>query len=237
MLRSRLTNILLILLLPICAFPQKADSVRADSVQKHSYIPTGIRVGTDLISIFKTQYQNDFTGWEVNADIDFYRYFLALDYGSWGRTFSSDSGSYSNDGTYWRAGIDVNFLVKDKDRNMFFIGARYGKANFSEDLYIYAYNPFTGTNSYVSQDYGHSGINARWLELTTGLRVKIWKVIWMGYTARLKFGLKYDDTEKIIPSDVPGYGRTDKDSYWGFNYQIFIRIPVKKQPKLFIEKK
>ncbi len=221
------------LLFSVRAFPQKADSVRADSV--HSYVPTGIRIGTDLVSLFKTQYQNDFRGWEVNADVDFYRYYLVLDYGSWGRTFSSDAGHYSNDGTYWRAGIDVNFLVKDPERNMFFIGARYGKANFAENLNVYAYNPFDSI--FVSQDYAHSGIKAHWFELTTGLRVKIWKMIWMGYTARFKFGLKYDDTEKIIPSDVPGYGRTEKDSYWGFNYQVLIRIPLKRQPALLKETK
>jgi hypothetical protein len=234
--RLRLINISLLSLLSTLAFSQKSDSVRADSVIRHSFIPTGIRVGTDLISLFKTQFQDDFNGWEVNADVDFYRYYLAVDYGAGGRTFLSDSGNYSNDGTYWRVGIDVNFLTKDPDRNMFFFGARYGKANFSQNLTVYAYNQFA--NKYEELEYYNSGVNANWIELTTGLRVKIWKVIWMGYTARFKLGLNYDNTEDIIPSDVPGYGRTYKDSNWGFNYQIFIRIPVRKeQPVAFKLKK
>lgn len=225
-----------LLAITVSGFSQEADSVRADSVVRSSYIPTGIRIGTDLISIGKTQFQDDFTGWEVNADVDFGRYYLALDYGSWGRSFASDtSGNYSNDGTYWRAGVDVNFLLKDIDRNLFFVGMRYGRANFSEDLTVIAYNPVTRERENLP--YSHSGVTARWFELTTGLRVKIWKVIWMGYTARLKFGLKHANTADIIPSDVPGYGRTNKDSYWGFNYQIFIRIPVRKQPPVIFEKK
>lgn len=229
MLRLRLIEILLFSLLSTFAFSQKKDSVRQDTVTLRDYIPTGIRIGTDLISLVKTQYQSDFSGWEVNADIDFRRYYLAVDYGSWSRTFKSDSaGNYSNDGTYWRVGIDVNFLLKDIDRNMFFVGARYGRANFSENLNVFAYNQFTET--YEDLNYYHSGINARWFELTTGIRVKIWRVLWMGYTARFKFGLKHDETENIIPSDVPGYGSTYKDSNWGFNYQIFIRIPLRKSP-------
>ena len=233
MLRFLLINISL-LLISVASFAQRPDTVVLDSLGKINYLPTGIRIGTDLISIGKTQFQNDFKGWEVNADIDFYRYFLALDYGSWGRTFSSDSGNYSNDGTYWRAGIDVNFLVKDIDRNMFFIGFRYGRARFSEDLTVYANNWFPPVDVLVSTPYTHSGVNARWFELTSGLRVKIWKIIWMGYTARFKFGLKYDaNTADIIPADVPGYGRTEKDSYWGFNYQIFIRLPLRK-PQVII---
>lgn len=225
MLRLRLINISLFTLVSSFVFSQNNDSIRADSVIKPSYIPTGIRLGTDLISLVKTQYQNDFSGWEINADVDFRRYYLAVDYGSWSRSFESDSGNYSNDGTYWRIGVDVNFLLKDVDRNMFFLGARYARADFSENLNVYAYNKFTG--SYEDLNYHHSGIHARWFELTTGLRVKIWKMIWMGYTARFKFALKHDETNEIIPADIPGYGRTNKDSYWGFNYQIFIRIPVR----------
>jgi hypothetical protein len=234
MLKLLLINILL-LTLSIGVFSQNADSVQADSLKKHSYIPSGIRIGTDLVSLIKTQVQDNFNGWEINADVDFNRYYLNFDYGSWARTFSSDSGSYLNDGKYWRVGIDVNFLLKDPDRNMFFIGFRYGKANFSENLFIDTYDPFTLGR--VTTNYSHSGIKANWFELTTGIRVKIYKIFWMGYTARFKFGLNYDDTEEIIPSDVPGYGRTDKDSYWGFNYQIFIRIPLREQPALIVKKK
>jgi hypothetical protein len=234
MFRLLLINILLTVATSIAV--AQADTVVVDSLTRISHIPTGIRIGTDLISIGKSQFQDNFTGWEINADVDFYRYFLALDYGSWGRTFKSDTaGQYANDGTYWRAGIDVNFLVRDIDRNMFFIGFRYGRANFSENLNVIAYDEITKQS--VTLDYSQSGNKAHWFELTSGLRVKVWKMLWMGYTARFKFGLKYGASENIIPSDVPGYGRTEKDSYWGFNYQIFIRLPLRKQQVLIFPSK
>ena len=232
MFRLVLVNILL-LSMACSVLAQEDDSVSVDSV-RISFIPTGIRIGTDLISIGKTQFQSDFSGWEVNADIDFHRYFLALDYGSWSRNFGSKgekSNYYENDGTYWRVGADVNFLLKDIDRNVFFIGARYGRANFSEDLDIYTSNDYEKD---VSRSYSHDDVNARWFELTTGLKVKVWKMIWLGYTARFKFGLKAENTPNIIPADVPGYGRTNKDSYWGFNYQIMVRIPVRKAPPVVV---
>ena len=53
----------------------------------------------------------------------------------------------------------------------------------------------------------------------------------MGYTVRMKFALKTDASGPLMPSDVPGYGRADASSYWGFNYQIFVRLPVRKVPK------
>jgi hypothetical protein len=178
--------------------------------------------------------QDDFTGWEVNADVDLRRYFLAFDYGAWARKFPGDSVSYSNDGRYWRLGADVNFLLKDAERNMFFIGFRYGRAVFSEDLSVISVDPNWGT---IARNYNNTDVTSRWYELTAGIRVKMWKMIWMGYTARFKFGLKHKGDGTMIPHDVPGYGGTDRESTWGFNYQIFIRLPFRKMPPLPPSKK
>lgn len=191
------------------------------------YMPTGVRVGIDALSLVRSTYDKNYTGWEANADIDFDRYYLALDYGSWARTFDKPGSYYNNDGRYFRAGVDVNFLTKDPDRNMFFIGARYGRGTFSENLRLQTTDPVWGP---VESNLSTSDVKASWFELTTGLRVKMWKMIWMGYTARFKFGLSTNESDDLIPHDVPGYGRTDKESTWGFNYQIFIKIPFRPLP-------
>lgn len=209
---------------------QKQDSVKKkplDTLGMKKFIPTGVRFGTDAISIVKSSYDKTFTGWEVNADVDFYRYYLAVDYGSWGRTFNTpnDSVHYKNDGKYWRTGIDVNFLTKDPEKNMFYFGLRYGHSTFSENMQLLVYDPSWGASN---QNYNYTGLTAHWFELTTGLKVKMWKFFWMGYTARYKFGLQTDKSLDMIASDVPGYGRADKQSYWGFNYQLFFRIPITK---------
>ena len=231
---SRLFRNTFLLLFPIAVFAQKTDTVKhpVDTI-KNKFAPTGIRFGTDLISIAKSQYVKSFTGWEANAEIDFYRYYLAIDYGTWGRTYfhkpdsaGASSSQYANSGNYYRVGVDVNFLKKDPDKNVFFIGFRYGHSKFKEDFSGIEIDPFT--QNPVNLAYQNPNVKAHWLELTSGLRVKMWKFIWMGYTARFKFALKYSNTDELIPSDVPGYGRTDRQIYWGFNYQIFFRVPVRK---------
>lgn len=198
----------------------------ADTLTQHKiFLPTGIRFGTDILGLARTAYDDTFDGWEFNADVDFYRYYLAVDYGYWARDYVAEDGIYSNGGDYVRFGADVNFLKKDPDKNMFFFGMRYGRSTFSEDLTVKKNDPVWGP---VNTTLTNSNVNAQWFELTTGLRVKIWKMIWLGYTARLKFGLSVDNTPDMLPHDVPGYGRADQDSYWGFNYQLFIRLPVRK---------
>ncbi len=231
-----LKSLFSISLVLVCAAlrAQPADTVVQRDTVKHRYIPTGIRVGTDVLALIKSNVQDSFTGWEMNGDVDFDRYYLAVDYGKWSRSLSEDSSSYQNNGKYWRAGIDVNFLLKDPERNMFFIGFRYARSKFNDQMSVIAVDPVWGT---LSQSFSNPEVRSRWMELTTGIKVKMYKIIWMGYTARFKFWLKSDGTDAMLPHDVPGYGRTDRETYWGFNYQIFIRIPFRKAPLLMPVKK
>lgn len=200
----------------------------ADTV-RNKYLPTGIRVGLDAISSVKTRTQTNFNGWELQGDIDFDRYYVVLEYGNWGRSLNADSAAYANSGTYWRAGVDVNFLTKDPDRNVFFLGARYGRSVFTESLSVTTYDPIWGL---MADNFYHTDVHAWWIELTAGLKVKIWKILWLGYTGRFKFALSSDGTDEMIPHDVPGFGRTNKETAWGFNYYLMLRIPIRKAPPL-----
>jgi len=205
---------------------QEKDSVR------NKFLPTGIRVGTDVYALVRNTYDETFNGWELNADVDFYRY-LAVDYGSWGRTYVQDSSSYSNNGNYFRIGADVNFLTKNPDKNMFFLGMRYAHSSFDEDYSVIVNDPLWGSSNEV---FTNRNVPANWFELTTGMRVRIWKMIWLGYTIRYKFALNMGDTPDLLPHDVPGYGLTNKNVYWGFNYQLLFRIPIMKKESVSLKK-
>lgn len=204
---------------------------------RERYYPTGLRIGTDAIAIARNIYDDSYTGWEVNADIDFHRYFLALDYGRWSRAFPGDDIDYSNDGSYWRVGADVNFLLKDEERNMFFLGLRYGHSNFNETFRVYDVDPAWGVLDRYNDPFVNTNVPARWFELTTGIKVRMFSWFWMGYTARFKFGLKTGETPEMVPYDIPGYGNTYKETTWGFNYQLMFRIPFRPLPPLPPSKK
>lgn len=202
------------------------DTLVIDTV-RNRYLPTGVRIGFDALSYGRTRFLENFRGWEFQGDVDFSRYYLTLEVGNTGRDLASDSATYANSGDFWRAGIDVNFLTKDPDRNVFFLGARYGRATFTESMTIMRYDDIWG---FMSDNFYHTGVKASWVELTAGLRVKIWKIFWLGYTGRLKFALSTKGSQEMLSYDVPGFGRTDKGTTWGFNYYVMIRIPVRKAP-------
>src|SRR5690606_36110636 len=125
----------------------------------------------------------------------------------------------------WRAGVDVNFLRYDPQRNVFFIGFRYARGKFSDNFEYITLDPVWGA---IHGGEESTDARARWMDLTTGIRVKIWSFLWLGYTGRLKFGLEPFGTDSLIPHDVPGFGKTFKETYWGFNYQVLIRLPIRK---------
>jgi hypothetical protein len=220
-------KIILLLLLPLELLAQN-DTLSF----RERYYPTGIRLGTDAIAIARTMYDDSYDGWEVNGDVDFHRYFLAFDYGKWSRRFPGDSVDYSNDGSYWRIGADVNFLTRDEERNMFFLGFRYGHATFNETLRLLDKDPDWGTLDRYDNPFVNAKVPAHWFELTTGIKVRMFSWFWMGYTARFKFALKTGDTPEMKPYDIPGYGNTNKGTTWGFNYQLMFRIPVRALPPL-----
>jgi hypothetical protein len=198
-------------------FGQKSDTVKKD------FIPTGIRVGTDVLSIIRSSADDSFQGLETSIDVDFYRYFFTVELGNWQRHFDTNNEIYSNKGTYWRTGVDLNFLKTDPEKNMLFLGVRYASGTFSEGLTLLTDDQWgSGPRVFTNTD-----ARANWVELIGGLRVKMWKFVWLGYTARYKFGLNMTGLSNLAPHDVPGYGRTDKNTTWGFNYSVLIRIPFR----------
>jgi hypothetical protein len=217
-----LINIALLVIAVSAVAQKKKDD--ADTV-RNKFMPTGIRVGADVISLIRSNVGDSFSGYEFAADVDFNRYFLVVEAGRWERDFASKTDQYSNEGRFMRVGADVNFLTKDPEQNVFFLGMRYGWGTFSEDAEITTIDPVWGSST---ESYSNTDVRAGWFELTTGLRVKMWKYLWMGYTARYKSLLSTSGTGNLSSTDVPGYGATDKESTWGFNYYIFVRIPVRK---------
>ena len=208
-----------------CINPAAAqqDTVVVDSTAR-KFVPTGVRLGYDLMTLGKTYVTNDFEGWEVAADVDFYRYYLVAEYGSWSVSDLLENGLYTNDGTYFRVGVDINFLFKDPEKNMFFIGGRVARSSFS-DVLSYSYDTPEFPASVTALSNPH--VIGTWVELTSGLKVKVWKFFWLGATGRFKFGLDLDGNANLTSYDVPGYGRNFKPTWWGINYYALIRIPFK----------
>ena len=238
--QSILKSFFSILFAAACLLAQ-AQEATVDTLQvRNKFLPTGLRIGTDVITLVKSNRSSHFAGWEVNADLDIHRYYLVMDYGQWAMSQPITTGQryvggpvttglYENSGRYVRFGVDVNFLKKDPDRNMFFLGFRIGRSSFHDAASFVdstAYSETANINfGATTKELVNSNLIGHWAELTTGLRVKIYKFFWMGYTARMKFLPSVSGEQELTSYDIPGFGVASRRLYWGFNYQLFFRIP------------
>ncbi|MGI9543584.1 MAG: DUF6048 family protein [Cyclobacteriaceae bacterium] len=207
---------------------QAVDTLVIDEPKEPiSWRPQALRVGVDLSQIARQIIFDEFTSlYEVHADLGLHNYFLVVDYGHAESKRQKEDFDYTNNGNYLRLGLDVNFLKKDRNQTVVFFGIRYATSTFKDMLEFDRVDAF-GNHQLLFQT---NGSKANWFEVNMGLKVKIWKGLYLGYTARYKFGLQLKNQNGLIPLDIPGYGKfqIDDTDNFGFNYHLFWRFPLSK---------
>lgn len=164
--------------------------------------------------------------YEFQADIDFHRIYLIGSYGINTYQISTDEFDYKNNGSYYRVGLEADFLKFDPDHNTLTFGLRYARANFSESLNTTLNSPVYGP---YEESLNNDAVSARWFEMTTGLRVMVLKNLYMGYTFRIQLNRKIFDATEFRTYDIPGFGRAEFKNRWTFNYYLTYRIPWKEK--------
>jgi len=201
------------------------------TAQISRYAPSAVRVGGDPGTFLYQIFSGQRSFFEVEGDMDIDKFFLVADLGYSGVTIDEPTFSYENNGTYRRFGVDINLMKDDPDQNVAFFGFRHGHANFNDKLdydtraVIQSDTKWPNTMETTSND----NAKANWLELNTGLRIRIVKQLYMGFTVRYKLFLKVTGTEDLKPYYVPGFGKNVGTSAAGFNYYISYRLPFRKK--------
>ncbi len=219
-----ITETVLFLLLPFMA-----------QAQWMKYVPTQVKLGTDLSYAGLSLLKENRSLYELNADIDFYRFLLTADFGLSDYDLIDESFNYNNSGSYYRAGLDYNLLKITPDENTIYLGMRYVASDYTENFNYYYSDPFYGD---FQEDITAIKRNSRWFEMVLGMKVKVWDRIFLGWTGRFKF-LK---STSSLPSSfgnywIPAYGKGVNDTMWGLNYQIFYSLPVRKRKVTELENK
>jgi hypothetical protein len=196
--------------------------------QKGTIMPSAVRIGTDLgflgVSIFDPERQL----FEISADLDVYKLFITADYGMASWKFNKDNFAYDNSGSYFKAGIDYNLIARDPDLNVIYFGVKYANSSFSEKFSYSITDPFYYD---YSEELNKSNMNAYWIEANFGMKVRIWKQLFLGWAGRIKFAKKVKSSNSTFDTFyIPGYGKAEYDTRYAFNFQIFYRIPFRDKP-------
>ena len=209
--------------------PPKPPKVKKELKE---FIPTGIRVGADLYSLGRRIWEDDKTLTEFQIDVDFRHLLLALEYGTAKMEVLEEDFAYTNNGSFFRIGPEVNFLYKPESFDVISLGLRYASSTLDDQL-IFNTEDAYGTTQIASSN---ENAKAQWAEITTGTRIKLWQGLYMGFTIRYKFlkSIKFGDLE---PHYLPGYGenRLDDTDEFGFSYYLMWRFGFKKKSVIPIE--
>lgn len=195
--------------------------------------PSFLRIGYDISRPGISLVSNDLFYQEASAEIDFKDFFLVSEFGY--EETSRPTPGYSGSGFYYRLGVDANMIKYDQRKNVITFGLRYAAARFQHEINTTITDDFETRN--INQK--ESGVTASWFEVVMGMKVRIWKQLFMGYGFRLKFANTVKEDGLILPYDMPGFGRLFNDGRekrgvaLGFHYALYWTIKLRDKPVPF----
>lgn len=211
------------------------DSIVNDSiVYKQKY---GLRLGGDLNKLIRTFIEDDYKGFEINADYRLTKnLYVAGELGTEEKITETDYLNTTTTGSYFKAGVDYN--VYDNwfgMENMIYGGLRVGLSSFKQELNSYK---IYSTDQYweplsSSDSTEFSGLSAIWAELIVGIKTEVLNNLYVGVNAQVKSLLSDDKPENFENIHIPGFNKTYDSSRIGvgFSYNISYLIPLYKKDK------
>ena len=196
----------------------------------------GLRAGVDLSKLLNSAFNDDYEGFEVNADLRILKnIYISAEIGTEKKIISNDYLNTEAKGNYLKAGGDynmyTNWLGMD---NLIYSGFRIGFSNFSQT--INSYTIYDVNNQPWGQATYHNPIvsdnlNALWMEFIVGIKTQILNNLFLGFNIQLK-NLISDKTKNNIDNIyIPGFNRTYDSSSLGsgFSYSISYLVPIIKK--------
>jgi len=209
------------------------DSIVNDSIryaQKY-----GLRLGGDLSKITKTIIDDDYTGFEINADYRLSKnLYVAGELGTEERTKSNEFLNSTAKGSYIKGGIDYNMYKNWFGmENMIYSGFRLGASSFSQT--INSYTVYSTNQSWPQttnlDGTEFKGLTAIWSEIIFGLKAELVNNIYVGFNVQLKARITEKEPANFENIFIPGFGRTYDSGRFGiaFGYNVSYLIPLYKK--------
>ena len=223
--------------------PTQKQSQKEEKSEPEIIYPlwNGLFVGVDILGPGAKMLGSDFMSSEITACLDLkHRYFPTVEVGYGNTDTWNDFGiHYKTNAPYFRIGMDYNTLYKKAHGHMLLVGARLGASSFKYDVMTPALNDPIYGGSFGNPNledvvwdeahpaYNHPGMKGSmmWLELSIGIRTKVYKRFYMGWSVRYRSKLSASTDTYGNPWYVPGFGKFGSSTL-GITYTISYQLPV-----------
>ena len=221
------------------SYGQTSASEDSTVRQRTDYRPSALRIGVALNDVIRTVSNGQDTRYSGQADLAFDRFMLVGEYGIAETSQENNpeisnipAFTYESQGSFFRVGADVN-LLKDREQgtyeakdDVFLFGLRFGRAQTDDRLQFQTVNSVWGTTTATEEN---NGLVTTWVEMTTGVKVEVFENIFLGYNLRFKFARNFSDEPTLLPYYIPGFGRSNQEERFGFDYFVYYRIPFRRR--------
>lgn len=249
----KFTTNLILLFISVTAFAQDSlsvetaaiDTVQVQQASKDSTVYKqryGLRVGIDLSKPLRSFLEEDYQGLELLADFRIsHNVYIAGALGNEEKTTQEDNYNFTTSGSYLKVGLDWNTYENWYGmENIINLGFRVGASTFSQTLNSYQiYNTNQYWNEIQSGIMGedmlgeYSGLNALWAEIVLGMKVELFRNVFMGASVRLNYLVNNTQAGNFPNLFIPGFNKVTDGSKFGvgYNYSISYLIPIFKGNK------
>ena len=211
-------------------------SVQTDSLKyKENY---GLRLGGDLSKIIRSFIDDEYKGFEINADFRLTRkWYLAGELGAEEKYTINDYLNTTTKGTYFKAGVDYNAYENWYGmENMLYGGFRVAASSFNQTLNsygVYTQNQYWTPQFTSDESQEYNGLTAIWGEFIIGIKAEVLNNLYLGLNAQFKYMMSQDQPDNFENLFIPGFHKTyDSGGFgFGYGYTISYLIPFYKKDK------
>ncbi|EKF54242.1 hypothetical protein I215_13422 [Galbibacter marinus] len=218
---------------------QVQETNQDSAVYKQRY---GLRIGIDISKPIRSFLEDDYQGLELLADFRIsHNVYIAGALGNEEKTTQEDNYNFTTSGSYLKVGLDWNTYENWYGmENIINLGFRVGASTFSQTLNSYQiYN----TNQYWEEIQSgitgedmlgeYSGLNALWAEIVLGIKVELFRNVFMGASVNLNYLINNTEAGNFPNLFIPGFNKVTDGSKFGvgYNYSISYLIPIFKSNK------
>lgn len=201
--------------------------IQTDTIGKGKSAPlfNGISVGVNIADPIMRAFGQKYGGYEGIVEVNLLNRFfpeLSFGVGSAKTTTDRDFHYEGKAAFYGRIGMNYNFRYKSNVPNYLLVALRYGFSSYRADItnlhYDGGYWEESGPYNLYDQKF-----TSHWLEIGGGIRVQVFKNLYMGWMVYFKPLLKEGNTKVAAPWYIPGYGANGNG--FGFSYNIYYKLP------------
>lgn len=204
---------------------QTKKTEKKDSIQ----FLQGIWIEADVAPLLQTAISNkNIYSTQGNIQVNLKnKYFPVFELGvSGAKNTTPENIQFKTNGMFGKIGLDIP-VIKPKPNstqknNNFLAGVRLGMSSFNYSIYNQ-----TITDGYWgnSETFNLESIPTTklWFEITAGIRVEVYKNIFMSWNVRNKHLITQAKPGENSPWYIPGYGKGNT-AVWGFSYTIGYKL-------------